>query len=64
MLTTKEVGKHYKISDVRVRQIATSRGIEPAMTVGNAYLWHDRDLARFKPNPPGKRWDLTQREKQ
>ena len=53
MLTTKDVAKHYKLTALRIRQIAESRGIEPAMVVGRSYLWHDRDLPKFKPGPSG-----------
>ncbi len=43
-----------------VSYLANKRGIKPAEIIGNAYLWHARDLPRFEgketPGPrPGSR---------
>lgn len=54
MFTTKEIAKKLGRSEQRICQLAKLRGIEPAMTVGNAYLWHDEDFKRFALGKPGR----------
>jgi len=59
LIPTSEVARRYGVIERRVRQIAQSRGIEPAATRcpccgSRGHYWTPAQVAALKPGKPGR----------